>query len=59
MQKTVSQAIVEVLLKRHVEMIFGMPGSHINALYSALSTTSIRHVTVKHENNGAVMADVH
>jgi thiamine pyrophosphate-dependent acetolactate synthase large subunit-like protein len=27
MQKTVSQAIVEVLLKRHVEMIFGMrPG---------------------------------
>ena len=59
MQKTVAQAVVEVLLKRQVEMIFGMPGSHINALYSVLSTTSIRHVTVKHENNGAVMADVH
>jgi acetolactate synthase-1/2/3 large subunit len=40
-------------------MIYGMPGSHINALFGVLSTTSIRHVTVKHENKGAVMADVH
>jgi len=59
MQKTVSQAIVETLLKRDVDFVFGMPGSHINALYAVLSTTSIRHVTVKHENNGAVMADVY
>ena len=59
MQKTVAQAIVETLLKRGVDLVFGMPGSHINALYAVLSTTSIRHITVKHENNGAVMADVY
>lgn len=59
MQKTVAQAIVETLLKRGVDLVFGMPGSHINAFYAVLSTTSIRHVTVKHENNGAVMADVY
>ena len=56
---TVDEAIVQTLLARGVDVVFGMPGSHINAFYATLSKTQIRLVTVKHEGNGAVMADVY
>ncbi len=59
MEKTAAQAIVDGLVEQGVELVFGMPGSHVNALYPLLAATSIRHITVKHENNGAMMADVY
>ena len=59
MKATVDEAIVQTLLARGVDVVFGMPGSHINAFYATLSKTQIRLVTVKHEGNGAVMADVY
>src|SRR5579875_1652100 len=51
---------VAVLAANGVDVVFGLNGEHILGLYEALAATpSIRHVTVKHENNAAIAAEVY
>jgi len=59
-RKTAAQAVVDALLGEKVEMVFGLLGSHILAISDALlDAESIRFVSVKHENNAALMADMY
>jgi acetolactate synthase-1/2/3 large subunit len=58
--QTVGQAVVEALVAEQVTHAFGLAGSHILGIYDALADApSIRHITVKHENNAALMADMY
>lgn len=53
-------AIIEALLAEDVEYIFGLVGSHVLEIYDALhDAPQIKHITCKHENNAAVMADAY
>jgi acetolactate synthase-1/2/3 large subunit len=59
-KKTAGQAVVDALLAEEVDTVFGLAGSHILAICdSLLDAKSIRFVTVKHENNAALMADMY
>ena len=55
--RTVGIALVEGLAARGVEVVFGIPGVHTIELYRGLSGSSIRHVTARHEQGAAFMAD--
>ena len=54
---TVGQRLVEGLAARAVEVVFGIPGVHTVELYRGLSGSPIRHVTARHEQGCAFMAD--
>ncbi|MBI4318197.1 MAG: thiamine pyrophosphate-binding protein [Chloroflexi bacterium] len=59
-EKTAGRVVVEALEAEGVDTIFGLPGSHINAIYVALAESpSIRHITTKHENSASLMALVY
>jgi acetolactate synthase-1/2/3 large subunit len=59
-RKRAGQAVIDALLAEQVEMVFGLLGSHIHAISDALlDAKSIRFVSVKHENNAALMADMY
>jgi thiamine pyrophosphate-dependent acetolactate synthase large subunit-like protein len=46
------------LLEAHgVELVFGIPGVHTLEIYRGLADSSIRHVTPRHEQGAAFMAD--
>ncbi|WP_431898314.1 glyoxylate carboligase [Nonomuraea sp. bgisy101] len=51
------EAVVSVLESEGVDTVFGIPGAAILPLYAALRTSSIRHVTVRHEEGGTHAAD--
>src|SRR6201985_1870416 len=51
------QAVVEVLESEGVDTIFGIPGASILPLYDALRGSSIRHLTIRHEEGGTHAAD--
>ncbi|MFI6389755.1 thiamine pyrophosphate-dependent enzyme [Nonomuraea sp. NPDC050540] len=51
------EAVVAVLESEGVTTVFGAPGATILPLYAALRHSSIRHVTVRHEEGGAHAAD--
>jgi len=51
------QAAVEVMESEGVDTVFGIPGAAILPLYAALRTSSIRHITVRHEEGGTHAAD--
>ena len=55
--KTVGERLVEGLAARGVEVIFGIPGVHTVEMYRGLSGSPIRHVTARHEQGCAFMAD--
>ena len=55
--KTVGERMVEGLAARGVEVIFGIPGVHTVEMYRGLSGSPIRHVTARHEQGCAFMAD--
>jgi len=55
--KTVGQALVAGLAARGVEVVFGIPGVHTVELYRGLAGSPIRHVTARHEQGAAFMAD--
>lgn len=58
--KKASQAVVEALVAEGVDVVFGLPGSHIHAICDALiDAPEIRFVVCKHENNAALMADLY
>jgi len=50
---------VECLKKQGVEVIFGLPGNHLDTVYEALynNQDSIRHYVTRHEGGAAFMAD--
>jgi tartronate-semialdehyde synthase len=50
-------AVVKVLESEGVDTIFGIPGASILPFYDALRGSSIRHLTVRHEEGGTHAAD--
>lgn len=56
-ERTVGERLVEGLKARGVEVVFGIPGVHTVELYRGLSGSGIRHVTARHEQGCAFMAD--
>lgn len=54
---TVGQALVAGLKARGVDVVFGIPGVHTIELYRGLAGSGIRHVTARHEQGAAFMAD--
>ncbi len=54
---TVGERLVEGLAARGVKVVFGIPGVHTVELYRGLSGSTIRHVTARHEQGCAFMAD--
>lgn len=55
--KTVGERLVEGLAARGVDVVFGIPGVHTVELYRGLSGSPVRHVTARHEQGCAFMAD--
>lgn len=55
--RTVGERLVEGLVARGVEVVFGIPGVHTVQLYRGLSNAPIRHVTGRHEQGCVFMAD--
>ena len=53
----VMDAVVRVMESEGVDVVFGVPGAAILPLYKALATSSIRHVSVRHEEGGTHAAD--
>ncbi|MQA97223.1 MAG: glyoxylate carboligase [Streptosporangiales bacterium] len=51
------EAVVSVLESEGVDTVFGIPGAAILPLYAALRTSSIKHITVRHEEGGTHAAD--
>jgi len=51
------QAVVQVLESEGVECAFGIPGAAILPLYDAMRGSSIRHLTVRHEEGATHAAD--
>jgi acetolactate synthase-1/2/3 large subunit len=59
-KKSAGQAVVEALVAEGVDLVFGLPGSHIHAICDALiDAPEIKLVVCKHENNAALMADMY
>ncbi|MGN6674172.1 MAG: thiamine pyrophosphate-binding protein [Thermomicrobiales bacterium] len=55
-----AQAVVASLTAHGVDTIFGLDGDHVIALFNALADApAIRPITVKHENNAAIAAEVY
>ncbi len=51
------QAIVDALVAHGVDTVFGIPGTHNLAVYSALKSSPIRHVSPRHEQGAGYAAD--
>jgi acetolactate synthase-1/2/3 large subunit len=54
---TVGEAVIGLLEQQGVRTVFGIPGVHTLELYRGLGRSSIRHVTPRHEQGAAFMAD--
>jgi len=57
MPLSTGQALVQGLKQRGVDLVFGIPGVHTIELYRGLAGSGIRHVTPRHEQGAAFMAD--
>jgi tartronate-semialdehyde synthase len=53
----VMEAAMHVLESEGVEYVFGIPGAAILPFYDALRQSTIRHLTVRHEEGGTHAAD--
>lgn len=54
---TVGMRLVEGLAARGVDVVFGIPGVHTVEMYRGLAGSTVRHVTARHEQGCAFMAD--
>ena len=54
---TVAMRLIEGLAERGVNVVFGIPGVHTVELYRGLAGSPVRHVTARHEQGAAFMAD--
>ncbi len=57
MTKRVGERLLERLSEAGVDLVFGIPGNHTVALYRDFTSAGIRHVTTRHEQGAAFMAD--
>jgi len=58
MSKTrIGEALIKLLEQMEVEIVFGIPGVHTVELYRGLDGSVIRHITPRHEQGAAFMAD--
>ncbi|THD81413.1 5-guanidino-2-oxopentanoate decarboxylase [Aliigemmobacter aestuarii] len=55
--RSVGEELAAGLAARGVEVVFGIPGVHTVELYRGLPGSGIRHVTARHEQGAAFMAD--
>ncbi len=53
----VAQVVVTILEIEGIEVAFGIPGAAINPVYEFLSSSSIRHLTARHEEGAVHAAD--
>jgi 5-guanidino-2-oxopentanoate decarboxylase len=53
----VGESVMLELKEFGVKHVFGMPGTHSLELYRAIEESGIHHVTVRHEQGAAFMAD--
>jgi thiamine pyrophosphate-dependent acetolactate synthase large subunit-like protein len=51
------EAIVRLLEQYDVDTVFGIPGVHTLEIYRGLAASDIRHVSPRHEQGAAFMAD--
>jgi acetolactate synthase-1/2/3 large subunit len=51
------EKLVQLLEQYGVDTVFGIPGNHTVQLYRGLAQSSIRHVSPRHEQGAAFMAD--
>jgi thiamine pyrophosphate-dependent acetolactate synthase large subunit-like protein len=51
------RAVVDALVTHGVDTVFGIPGTHNLAIYSALAESPITHVTPRHEQGAGYAAD--
>ncbi len=59
-RRTVADLLVECLVAEGCELVFSVPGEETMDVLDALSRAAgIRHVTTRHEQGAAFMADVH
>ncbi|WP_122665509.1 5-guanidino-2-oxopentanoate decarboxylase [Pseudomonas viridiflava] len=54
---TCGEVLVKLLEGYGVERVFGIPGVHTVELYRGLASSSIRHLTPRHEQGAGFMAD--
>ena len=54
---TVSEALVQILVKEGVTTAFGIPGAAINPVYKYLEGAPIQHFTMRHEEAAVHAAD--
>lgn len=54
---TTGEGLLELLKANDVDLLFGVPGNHTVALYRGFSEAGIRHITCRHEQGAAFMAD--
>lgn len=58
MLMTGGEALIQALATHGVTTVFGIPGTHNLAVYDALlDNPEIQHVTTRHEQASAFMAD--
>lgn len=55
--RTVGEAMIDILEANRVDTVFGIPGVHTVELYRGLAGSRIRHITPRHEQGAAFMAD--
>lgn len=55
--RTVGEALIDILEANGTEVVFGIPGVHTVELYRGLSSSTIRHITPRHEQGAGFMAD--
>jgi acetolactate synthase-1/2/3 large subunit len=51
------ERLVELLQAYGIDTVFGIPGNHTVQLYRGLANSSIRHLSPRHEQGAAFMAD--
>jgi acetolactate synthase-1/2/3 large subunit len=54
---TTGEALLAYLADAGVDQVFGIPGNHTVALYRGFDAAGIRHITCRHEQGAAFMAD--
>ena len=54
---TCGEVLVKILENYGVDTVFGIPGVHTVELYRGMESTSIRHITPRHEQGAGFMAD--
>ncbi len=57
LKKTVGEVLVNLLERRGVDTVFGIPGVHTVEMYRGLAASNIRHITPRHELSAGFMAD--